>query len=157
MNTIISESTYIVKWHMVTMKRQQTKTNADMLWKRKLLITTKTPIGNLHGNTNKRDCKSGYLMNSTFMSKGICTNNSFMRLYMKSTVLLYLKQLQNLHKLKLSGKKKTTKNKENKTRDTNTILLVMVICCELIPVYNPPKSSRRHLIAMTTWKGVRKY
>ena len=31
-----------------------------------------------------------YLMNSTFMSKGIGTNNSFMRLYMKSTVLLYL-------------------------------------------------------------------
>ena len=31
-----------------------------------------------------------YLMNSTFMGKGIGTNNSFMWLYMKSTVLLYL-------------------------------------------------------------------
>jgi hypothetical protein len=41
-----------------------------------------------------RNCKIGHLMNSTFMSKGIGTNNSFVRLYVKSTVFLYLKWLE---------------------------------------------------------------
>ena len=45
-----------------------------------------------------RNCKISHLMNSTFMRKGIGTDNSFMRLYVKSTVFLYLKLLAIFHK-----------------------------------------------------------
>jgi len=54
------------------------------------LETTDPPELQFQKVDGSKETEYVYLMNSTFMSKGIGTNNSFMRLYMKSTVLLYL-------------------------------------------------------------------
>lgn len=64
--------------------------NGAMQWKRKLTITTKSLTRNLNDNTDERDCKFRYLVNSTFISCDIGINSSFMRLHLKSTQLLHL-------------------------------------------------------------------
>lgn len=55
-----------------------------------------------------------------------------------------------VHEIFSHLKKTKDKKKEQENKHNCTILLDIVICWVLIPVYRPPKSSRRHLIAITT-------